>query len=721
MSDSSNESNKGGYVFVSYSHADEELVMPEVGWLEESGVRVWYDEEISAASRWRDAIAERIANCNLFVLYLSSNSAISKVCREELEFAIDQDRQILTIMVEEVDLPEGIRLAITHRQALMRFKLDASKYQERLLSTISDYTGSSVEAAGSVKFRQPKRRYSLVALASAVFVTALLSFVAAQQFTPDRAVSDSSPSYKLDLYFEDPEIVFTPNEIGSPLPGFTLTKAGDAIIFSGHSDGATHLYHRSLLTGEIRRYEGTLGAGLPIVSPDDLQIAFFIGNTLHRVAMDGGTPLRVGSFENPGFATWIYLDRIVIAHGDGRTISTVVPDTGNVKRWQTDQRFFRTGSVLPLADGKSAYYSTFDGVELVGENGLTIGEPVQGRYPQFVNGHLATVTNFGFTIYEADESQRLTGKFANWQVPDTPRLLSFSDKGVVAYPAATQGKDVLTWLSGETESIVAKTSGRFSTFAISPDNQYIAYGEIDPASRQTSLYLYDRHAGLSRPFGDSGGFPRHFVWMPDSSGLYIARGTEPEIVFHRVNTTTFELQEVGESGGPTSMSRDGRYVVRQSSSATHLFDSETGKLEVVTDRPGDWGGAIAPDGSGLVFTSDRSGSYQVYYKPLPIDNQLIQVSTNPGSEEARWNADGSRLYFRNGNRIMVSDRSVHKFSPPRVLYQGAFKNIPGISYDVSANEESVLIIPANNLTVNRLKIETNIWPQIEAKFEAQTN
>ncbi len=76
------------YVFVSYSHEDADAVYPEIRWLQDQGFNVWYDEGISGASRWRDAIASRLGGCHLLLFYVSPRSVESQVCREELEFAL---------------------------------------------------------------------------------------------------------------------------------------------------------------------------------------------------------------------------------------------------------------------------------------------------------------------------------------------------------------------------------------------------------------------------------------------------------------------------------------------------------------------------------------------------------------------------------------------------------------------------------------------------------
>ena len=35
------------YVFVCYAHEDEDVVYPELAWLHEQGIKLWYDEGIS--------------------------------------------------------------------------------------------------------------------------------------------------------------------------------------------------------------------------------------------------------------------------------------------------------------------------------------------------------------------------------------------------------------------------------------------------------------------------------------------------------------------------------------------------------------------------------------------------------------------------------------------------------------------------------------------------
>ena len=68
------------YVFVSYAHADNELVYPELTHLNDLGYNIWYNEGISPGSSWRDELAESIDQCSLFVIFITPQSAASENC-----------------------------------------------------------------------------------------------------------------------------------------------------------------------------------------------------------------------------------------------------------------------------------------------------------------------------------------------------------------------------------------------------------------------------------------------------------------------------------------------------------------------------------------------------------------------------------------------------------------------------------------------------------------
>ena len=63
---------------------------------------------------------------------------------------------------------------------------------------------------------------------------------------------------------------------------------------------------------------------------------------------------------------------------------------------------------------------------------------------------------------------------------------------------------------------------------------------------------------------------------------------------------------------------------------------------------------FSPDGRWLAYTSNESGSYQLYVRAFPDKGGKWQVSNGGGSFPV-WSQNGRELFFRSGdNRIMVT-------------------------------------------------------------------
>ena len=124
------------YVFVCYAHEDADAVYPEIAWLHDHGVKIWYDEGISPGSEWPDALAKAIKGCHLFLYYVSPRAGASEHCRRELNFALDQSRVTLAVHLEETDLPDGLNLSLGNRQAILRYELAREVYRTKLVSAV---------------------------------------------------------------------------------------------------------------------------------------------------------------------------------------------------------------------------------------------------------------------------------------------------------------------------------------------------------------------------------------------------------------------------------------------------------------------------------------------------------------------------------------------------------------------------------------------------------
>jgi serine/threonine-protein kinase len=61
---------------------------------------------------------------------------------------------------------------------------------------------------------------------------------------------------------------------------------------------------------------------------------------------------------------------------------------------------------------------------------------------------------------------------------------------------------------------------------------------------------------------------------------------------------------------------------------------------------------ISPDGRWLAYSSNESGSYQVWIMRFPDGGERSAVS-NDGGRQPVWRSDGRELYYRNGNKIIA--------------------------------------------------------------------
>lgn len=106
------------YIFISYSHKDSELVMRCIDALQKEGYRVWYDAGIEAGSEWPEYIANHLANCSCVLAFISGNFAESNNCKQELNFAQNQKKDVLSVYIEEAKLPLGLQMQLGLHQAL---------------------------------------------------------------------------------------------------------------------------------------------------------------------------------------------------------------------------------------------------------------------------------------------------------------------------------------------------------------------------------------------------------------------------------------------------------------------------------------------------------------------------------------------------------------------------------------------------------------------------
>ena len=114
---------KEPYIFFSYCHKDSAVVYPVLEQLVKDGYRVWYDDGNHPGDDWLENIAGHLDGCSVCLAMLSGNSAASHNCRNELSFAVECEKPILAVMLEDFPMPLGMKLQLGTLQHIKYYEL----------------------------------------------------------------------------------------------------------------------------------------------------------------------------------------------------------------------------------------------------------------------------------------------------------------------------------------------------------------------------------------------------------------------------------------------------------------------------------------------------------------------------------------------------------------------------------------------------------------------
>ena len=529
----------------------------------------------------------------------------------------------------------------------------------------------------------------------------------------DSSAARVSGRFSINLPDSVPAAFIGAAVLGNGRRAFAISPDGGTLVYAGVHDGAARLYVRSLDAYEVRVLPGTEGAYGPFFSPNGRWIGFFVGNELKKVRIDGGEPVRLAEATNPVGADWGTDNRIVFATLEGAQLLRVADQGGPVEALDHDFVGYHLGWPRLLPGGENLLISS-DGAPRI--RNLRTGQedklPIQGfdaRYSRdylfFMQGSVLFAARFDLATRKVMSAavpvlsgvrSEVYGQ-GQWDVADDGSLVYAAGKAVA--------ENAMVWIArdGSRERLRLPTRLR-GTFELAPDDRRLAV--IETVGSSSDLWVYDLPTLRAERLTVQGSISGPAFWSSDGSRL----------VYHRVDSgfaqSYIRTTEGGGAGAllfaphdsllAQSWSSDGRWLGaddngRSSSRlAVYVVDRTTGARQAIRTTGGaPWGTAVSPDGRTIAYTSDETGEYHIYVQSFPPTGNRRQVSRSGGSEEPRWTHDGSRLFFRNGQRIMeaaVTTKPDLKVGEPRVFFEGDFVNVSGRSYAVARNGERVLVI-----------------------------
>ena len=508
-------------------------------------------------------------------------------------------------------------------------------------------------------------------------------------------------------------------EFSGILSTLALSPDGTQLVYAANDQ----LYLRPLAQSEARAVRGTDVGTAPFFSADGQWIGFWQRSVLKKVSVSGGAPVTlVETLVDLWGARWEADDSILLGQGPaGIWRVSAAGGVPEVLVAVEDGEEAADPQMLPggewvLFTLRPRGTSSWDDAQVVaqsldtGERRVLIPGGRDGRY--VATGHLVYVLEGQLFAAPFDIEGLASGQNpvamvegVAVSVNDRSPAWDLSDDGTLVYVAgAGEVESGLVWVdrAGQMTPLV-QGRGQYRWPSLSQDNQLIAL--TVSASRQ-DLWLYDIARGALTRFTDeaAGTAP---VWTPDGSN----------VTFGWDISGTFDLYQKPADGSgeaellfettaakvPSSWTPDGSALVFHEFTATDtqrdiwMVGHEGAASAFLATEFNELAPAVSPDGRWLAYASDQSGEYQIYVQPFPEGGAVVPISTGAGTEPV-WSRDGTELFFRTGNQMMVVDvqlGALFSAGRPQVLFDGAYERDPlGVglrNYDVASDGRFLMI------------------------------
>lgn len=160
---------------------------------------------------------------------------------------------------------------------------------------------------------------------------------------------ESSRHWNVLLPEQVPLALTGPGPMGIWQLAIDISPAGDRLAYIASHGETTVLAVRPLDRDSAVVIPGTEGAFHPIFSPDGRWIAYFAGNELRKVQVDGGNAVTLTTVERPSGAAWPTDDELIVFQQDGFQFRRVKASGGGDTTILLDSQF---GAPFVLPDGE---------------------------------------------------------------------------------------------------------------------------------------------------------------------------------------------------------------------------------------------------------------------------------------------------------------------------------------------------------------------------------
>jgi len=493
-----------------------------------------------------------------------------------------------------------------------------------------------------------------------------------------------------------------PDALTGPNLTAAISPDGRRLVFPARGpNGKQQLATRLLEQAQATLLPGTENGRDAFFSPDNQWVGFFADGKLKKISVQGGAPMTLCDAPFDHGASWgedgtivaalnllSGLSRVPAAGGRPQPLTrlgkgevthrwpqilpggqailfTASPTIFGMENASVEAMSLKTGVTKTLVAG--GYFGRYlpangsRGYLVYLHQGVLFGMAFDPVRLELVGTPVPVLEDVAASPYQGG------GQFDFAAVP--------SEHGTLVYLAGKEAAQTwpVVWLdsSGKMQPVIS-TPGAYSNPRFSPDGRRLALNVS--TSSGTDIYVYElgRETMTRLTFGGHAQSP---VWTPDGKhiafrspvggfgmGWIRSDGSgEPQQILAAQNNMV-----------PWSFSPDGRLAYFEHNSETG-YDIWTLRLDTSDPdhpRPGkpepflatpatETTPMFSPDGRWIAYTSDESGTNEVYVRPFPAGRGgKWQISTG-GGLYGLWSGNGRELFYETADaRIMVVNYTV---------------------------------------------------------------
>jgi len=521
-----------------------------------------------------------------------------------------------------------------------------------------------------------------------------------------------------------------------------LSPDGSLLAYVAEHDRRSQLYLRALDQFDAKPIPGTEGGYNPFFSPDGRSLGFFAENKLKRVSLQGGEPVTLCEARIPHGASWGPDDTIVFSDSEGYQLMRVSASGGRPELLsKTEDRAFYP-EFLP--GGKAVLFCMKgfrnpDSGQIVvlplatGERRVVLEGATNPRYAS--SGHIVFGRAGAILAAPFDLSRlEVTGpavtliegiRIEEWGAAQ----FALSPDGTLVYVGggpAWIGKLTLVDHQGTGKPFAVQPQA-YGPISLSPDGQRLA---VTVEGTSTDVWVYDLVRGTFTRLTTDGSNYRP-IWTADGKRIVYQRiigAKNFQLVWQPGDGSgTEEILATSEiSWWPASISPNGKLLAIQQNEPDTGVDLGLLPLEGsrqpyswLKTKFNEWGAVFSRDGNWIAYVSDESGQYEIYVRPLEGSSGKRQISTS-GGEEVTWSPDGHTLFYRAGltwMSVAVQTQGEFHAEAPKVMFEGPYLNVPGVSYDVTPDGQHFIMIEENQkaASTTQLNVVFNWFEELKRR------